>query len=185
MHNDERKAIFAKNFKYLCRHLSGGTSFLAEKLLGKSRPTYWDQGPKVSTDDLLELRNVTKRLDRWCVEGVVRFDRRTRQDFTVLKEVFGLQSIEDFWRENLVSELEAVRTQMAQAAKEQDWAAEENKTDGRAWGMKVWQIYDWHTWQHNPQPHDLFLLIDKLWRAIPEQYLDQLPRNLPQPKTSP
>lgn len=75
----------------------------------------------------MTLTTAKKRLNRWRKEGVVRFDWRTRQDFTLLKEAFGLQNIEDFWRENLVSELEALRTQKEQAAREKEQAAKEKE----------------------------------------------------------
>jgi hypothetical protein len=158
MGNEDRKAIFARNFSYLCGRQTGGTWFIAEKLLGVSRESLWSQGRNAAADAIQEVTSAKKRLDRWCAEGVVRFDSRTRQDFATLQEVLGLESIEDLWREDLIDELIAQDRQKRLG----------DNSAADCWAEKLWHVCKWYEID-KLEKGGLLPYIEKLWQTVPAE----------------
>jgi hypothetical protein len=179
----DRRAIFAKNLTCLCDSQRGGIEFIAEELTGIKRPDLWEkENWKLGVQDNRKqtLTSAIRRLERWCKEGVVRFDKRTRQDIVKLKTIFKLSSFEDLWRVDLISDLEKTKRKKELEEKELLWTEEMgmNSKDVRIlnknaieWSHKVWQIACWYTGKNRHiKAEDLCYLIDDLWELIPEEW---------------
>jgi hypothetical protein len=179
---EDRRKTFAKNFECLCRYKSGGTWFLAEELTGIKRLRSEDAKKKEDIEEVRELTSVRKRLERWCYYGVVRFDRRTRQDLARLKGIFNLRSVEDFWREGLCEELEKTIREEEEEQKKKSWIEEMHThpdlkrfyDDADIWSHKVWQIFFWYGEQQmEGVVMELAKLLDDVWEQIPVEWREE------------
>jgi hypothetical protein len=179
----DRRAIFAKNLTYLCGSQRGGIEFIAEELTGIKRLDLWEKENwmlGVQDNRKQILTSAIRRLERWCKEGVVRFDKRTRKDIVKLKTIFKLSSFEDLWRVDLISDLEKTKRKKGIEEQELQWA-EEMETHSKDvqildknvidWSHKVWEIACWYAGKK--RVHDVEVLghlIDDLWEDIPKDW---------------
>jgi hypothetical protein len=191
--NKDRRAIFAKNLAYLCDSQRGGIEFIAEELTGIKRPDLWEKENwmlGVQDNRKQILTSAIRRLERWCKEGVVRFDKRTRQDIVKLKTIFKLSSFEDLWRGSLINELEKTEKLDEEAARKKSWNEEESARekswnedmamplngslfgrDENNWAHKVSKISYWYKQQKREKELEgLYSWIHQHWDKLPLEW---------------